>query len=28
VTHDPRAAERALVIHHLDKGTLNDAGEK
>lgn len=28
VTHDPKAAERALVIHHLDKGALNDVGEK
>lgn len=27
VTHDPKAAERALVIHHLDKGALNDGGE-
>jgi putative ABC transport system ATP-binding protein len=24
VTHDPRAAERARVIRHLDKGFLND----
>ncbi len=24
VTHDPRAAERALTIHHLDKGVLNN----
>jgi putative ABC transport system ATP-binding protein len=24
VTHDPKAAERARVIHHLDKGVLND----
>jgi putative ABC transport system ATP-binding protein len=24
VTHDPRAAERAGIIHHLDKGVLND----
>jgi putative ABC transport system ATP-binding protein len=26
VTHDPRAADRALTIHHLDKGVLNNAG--
>ncbi|MCU0571407.1 MAG: ABC transporter ATP-binding protein [Syntrophobacteraceae bacterium] len=26
VTHDPRAAERALTIHHLDKGVLNNPG--
>ncbi|GAB4485875.1 MAG: ABC transporter ATP-binding protein [Thermodesulfovibrionales bacterium] len=25
VTHDPRAAERAQVIRHLDKGVLNNA---
>jgi putative ABC transport system ATP-binding protein len=25
VTHDPRAARRANVIRHLEKGTLNDA---
>ncbi|HKZ16318.1 MAG TPA: ABC transporter ATP-binding protein, partial [Geobacteraceae bacterium] len=24
VTHDPRAAEKAHVIRHLDKGVLND----
>jgi putative ABC transport system ATP-binding protein len=24
VTHDPRAAERATVLRHLDKGYLND----
>ena len=24
VTHDPRAAKRAVVIRHLDKGFLND----
>jgi putative ABC transport system ATP-binding protein len=24
VTHDPKAAEKARVIHHLDKGALND----
>ncbi len=24
VTHDPKAAERAGVIHHLDKGVLDD----
>lgn len=23
VTHDPRAAEKAGVIHHLDKGVLD-----
>ncbi len=26
VTHDPRAAERAHVIHHLDKGQLDRSG--
>jgi putative ABC transport system ATP-binding protein len=26
VTHDPRAADRALTIHQLDKGILNDTG--
>ena len=26
VTHDPLAAKRARVIHHLDKGALVDAG--
>ncbi len=25
VTHDPRAAQRAGVLRHLDKGVLNDA---
>jgi putative ABC transport system ATP-binding protein len=25
VTHDPRAAEKADVTRHLDKGVLNDA---
>jgi putative ABC transport system ATP-binding protein len=25
VTHDPRAARKAHVIRHLDKGYLNDA---
>jgi putative ABC transport system ATP-binding protein len=24
VTHDPRAAKKAVVIRHLDKGFLND----
>jgi len=24
VTHDPRAAERARIIRHLEKGTLTD----
>ena len=24
VTHDPRAAEKAHIIRHLDKGLLND----
>ncbi|NTW36807.1 MAG: ATP-binding cassette domain-containing protein, partial [Syntrophobacteraceae bacterium] len=24
VTHDPKAAERARTIHHLDKGVLNN----
>jgi putative ABC transport system ATP-binding protein len=24
VTHDPRAAERAHLVRHLDKGVLND----
>jgi len=23
VTHDPKAAEKARKIHHLDKGVLN-----
>jgi putative ABC transport system ATP-binding protein len=27
VTHDPRAAERARVLRHLDKGFLNDSGK-
>jgi len=27
VTHDPRAAERARVLKHLDKGVLNDSGK-
>ena len=27
VTHDPRAAERADVILHLDKGVLVEAQE-
>jgi putative ABC transport system ATP-binding protein len=26
VTHDPRAAEQARVVRHLEKGVLNDAG--
>jgi len=26
VTHDPKAAERARTVHHLDKGVLNDGG--
>ncbi len=26
VTHDPRAAEKAAVIHHLDKGVLDSNG--
>jgi putative ABC transport system ATP-binding protein len=26
VTHDPRAAQRAKVLRHLDKGYLTDAG--
>lgn len=26
VTHDPKAAERARTIHHLDKGVLNNLG--
>jgi putative ABC transport system ATP-binding protein len=25
VTHDPRAAARARILRHLDKGYLNDA---
>ncbi len=25
VTHDPRAAQRAQALHHLDKGVLTDA---
>ncbi|MDP3297471.1 MAG: ABC transporter ATP-binding protein [Thermodesulfovibrionia bacterium] len=28
VTHDPRAAEKAHIIRHLDKGVLNDAHTK
>jgi putative ABC transport system ATP-binding protein len=24
VTHDPRAAERAHIQHHLEKGVLKD----
>jgi len=28
VTHDPRAAKRAAVIRHLDKGFLNDVHPK
>ena len=28
VTHDPRAAERAHVIKHLDKGVLNNVPDK
>src|SRR5207247_3890702 len=28
VTHDPRAAQRALRILHLDKGQLVEAGEE
>ena len=27
VTHDPRAAQRAKVLRHLDKGYLNDAAD-
>jgi putative ABC transport system ATP-binding protein len=27
VTHDPRAAERARRIRHLEKGVMDDAGE-
>jgi putative ABC transport system ATP-binding protein len=27
VTHDPRAAEKAKVIKHLDKGVLNASSE-
>jgi len=26
VTHDPKAAEKAHIIRHLDKGVLNNAG--
>jgi putative ABC transport system ATP-binding protein len=28
VTHDPRAAERAQVIRHLDKGILSDVSDQ
>ncbi len=28
VTHDPRAAERASALLHLDKGVLVEAGEQ
>src|SRR4030067_1379701 len=28
VTHDPRAAEKAHIIRHLDKGVLNNAHSK
>lgn len=28
VTHDPRAAQRARVLRHLDKGYLNDAASQ
>ena len=28
VTHDPRAAQRAKVLRHLDKGYLNDAADQ
>jgi putative ABC transport system ATP-binding protein len=28
VTHDPRAAEKAHIIRHLDKGVLNNAHTK
>jgi putative ABC transport system ATP-binding protein len=28
VTHDPRAAQRARVLRHLEKGVLNDAGSQ
>ncbi|RPH88454.1 MAG: ABC transporter ATP-binding protein [Deltaproteobacteria bacterium] len=28
VTHDPRAAQRAKVLRHLDKGYLNDAASQ
>jgi putative ABC transport system ATP-binding protein len=28
VTHDPRAAQRAKVLRHLDKGYLNDDDSK
>jgi len=27
VTHDPRAAERAHLIRHLEKGVMNDGGQ-
>lgn len=27
VTHDPRAADKARLIHHLDKGTLESPGK-
>lgn len=26
VTHDPRAAEKARIVHHLDKGALDSPG--
>jgi putative ABC transport system ATP-binding protein len=26
VTHDPRAAERAHLIRHLEKGVMSDGG--
>jgi putative ABC transport system ATP-binding protein len=28
VTHDPRAAQRARILRHLDKGYLNDAADQ
>jgi putative ABC transport system ATP-binding protein len=28
VTHDPRAAKRARLTRHLEKGFLNDAGSQ
>ena len=28
VTHDPRAAQRAKVLRHLDKGYLNNAASQ
>jgi len=28
VTHDPRAAERAHIIKHLDKGVLNNVPDQ